>query len=126
MLYHELPFCDLEDYDYFSIANMLKEYSPDIIWVSLGAPKQEIFMSKLKPYLNRGVIIAVGAVFKFYSGISEKRAPQWMIRAHMEFLYRLFLSPKKQFARCWDILTALPFVYMDEWKKRNGMKRKGM
>lgn len=117
MRFYELPFCNVDEFDYPAIAKMLNEDCPDIIWVALGAPKQEIFMSKLKPFLNRGVMIAVGAVFKFYSGISEKRAPKWMIRAHLEFVYRLFSEPKKQFHRCCMIACTLPKIYCQEWKK---------
>ena len=40
-------------------------------------------------------MIAVGAAFKFYSGIDEKRAPEWMVKHHMEFIYRIYQDPKK-------------------------------
>ncbi|MDO4948635.1 MAG: WecB/TagA/CpsF family glycosyltransferase [Bacteroidales bacterium] len=119
MQFYELPFCEVEDFDYPAIARKVNEDCPDIIWVALGAPKQEIFMARLKPYLNRGVMIAVGAVFKFYSGVAEKRAPQWIIKNHMEFMYRLFLDPKKQLRRCWAIGTALPEVLWDECRRKH-------
>jgi len=123
MQFYALPFCDVEDFDYEAIANMVNADRPDIIWVSLGAPKQEIFMNRLKPYLSHGVIIAVGAVFKFFSGTTEKRAPAWMVRCHAEFVYRLFSNPRKQFPRCWKIVTALPSVLLGEWKrKRRSLK----
>ena len=77
MSFYELPFKAVDEFDYPAIAKMVNEDGADIIWVALGAPKQEIFMSKLKPYLKRGVMIAVGAAFKFYSGQDEKRAPKW-------------------------------------------------
>lgn len=53
-------------------------------------------MSKLKPYLQKGVMIAVGAAFKFYSGLEEKRAPEWVVKAHLEFLYRILCNPKNK------------------------------
>ena len=95
MVFYELPFRDVEDFDYPAIAELVNRDNPDIIWVALGAPKQEIFMSKLQPYLNRGVQIAVGAAFKFYSDLDEKRAPLWMRRSKLEFLYRIYSDPKK-------------------------------
>ena len=118
MTFYELPFCNVEDFDYHAIAEMVNRDNPDIIWVALGAPKQEIFMSKLNPYLKRGVQIAVGAAFKFYSGLEEKRAPQWMIKLHLEFLYRIFAEPKKQIKRCSNILKTLPRAYREEKKRK--------
>lgn len=118
MTFYELPFCKVEDFDYPAIAEMVNRDNPDIIWVALGAPKQEIFMSKLNPYLKRGVQIAVGAAFKFYSGLEEKRAPEWMRRMHLEFVYRIFAEPKKQWARCKQIICTLPRIFREEKKRK--------
>lgn len=119
MTFYELPFCKVEDFDYSSIADMVNKDGADIIWVALGAPKQEIFMSKLKPYLKRGVMIAVGAVFKFYSGgVDVKRAPEWMVKAHLEFVYRIFSEPKKQIKRCAWIIRTLPGLLIGEYKRK--------
>lgn len=121
MQFIELPFRKVEDFDYKEIAEIIEENKADIIWVALGAPKQEIFMSKLKPYLKHGVMIAVGAAFKFYSGIDVKRAPEWMVKNHLEFVYRIFCEPKKQLKRCGWIVITLPMLLISEWrrKKRN-------
>lgn len=118
MTFYEPPFCDVEDFDYPAIAEMINRDNPDIIWVALGAPKQEIFMSKLQPYLKRGVQIAVGAAFKFYSGLDEKRAPAWMRRSKLEFLYRIYAEPKKQFARCKQIVLTLPGIIREESRRK--------
>ena len=117
MTFYELPFLDVEDFDYPAIAEMVNNDNPDIIWVALGAPKQEIFMSKLKPYLRRGVQIAVGAAFKFYSGLEEKRAPGWMRKVKLEFLYRIYADPKKQYARCKQIVSSLPRILREERRR---------
>lgn len=121
MKFEELPFCKVEDFDYKSIARMIEENNAEIIWVALGAPKQEFFMSRLKPYLKHGIMIAVGAAFKFFSGVGEKRAPQWMIDNHLEFIYRLGRDPQKQLNRCYHIVYTLPGLLLSEWisKKRN-------
>ena len=118
MTFYELPFCAVEDFDYPAIADMVNRDNPDIIWVALGAPKQEIFMSKLKPYLRRGVQIAVGAAFKFYSGQEESRAPQWIRRNRLEFLYRIYSDPKKQFTRCRQIVYSLPRILSEERRRK--------
>lgn len=118
MTFHELPFCDVENFDYPAIAEIVNRDNPDIIWVALGAPKQEIFMSKLKPYLHRGVQIAVGAAFKFYSGQEETRAPMWVRKSRLEFLYRIYSDPKKQFARCKQIVYSLPRILHEERRRK--------
>lgn len=115
MKFVELPFCNVDDFDFPSIAKMIKDDGADIIWVALGAPKQETFMYKLKPYLEKGVMISVGAVFKFYSG-HEKRAPEWMILNHLEFLHRIFQDPKKQLKRCRLIINTYPKLFFRELK----------
>lgn len=78
-------------------------------------------MSKLKPYLHKGVMIAVGAAFKFYSGLDEKRAPNWMVKHHLEFVYRILSDPKKQFRRCAWIIITLPQLLWGEWKRKKGI-----
>lgn len=123
MTFYELPFRSVDQFDYQEIAGKVNADRADIIWVALGAPKQEIFMSKLKPYLNQGVMIAVGAAFKFYSGLEEKRAPQWMVKHHLEFLYRIFSEPQKQLKRCWWIVITLPRLLFGEWKKKKKAMR---
>lgn len=118
MTFYELPFRTVDQFDYQKIADMVNADGADIIWVALGAPKQEIFMSKLKPFLKRGVMIAVGAAFKFYSGLEEKRAPEWMVKHHLEFVYRIFSEPKKQLKRCSWIIITLPGLLLGEWKRK--------
>lgn len=119
MQFVELPFKAVDDFDYEDIARIIEADGADIIWIALGAPKQEIFMSRLKPFLRHGVMIAVGAAFKFYSGTDEKRAPEWMIKAHMEFVYRIFRDPKKQMKRCAWIIITLPKLLYEEWRRKS-------
>ncbi len=117
MKFIELPFCKVSDFDYHSIARTIEEDGADIIWVALGAPKQEYFMSLLKPHLGHGVMIAVGAAFKFFSGVDTKRAPEWMVRHHVEFVHRLTKEPRKQFRRCFNIVRTLPELLYEEWRR---------
>ena len=103
---------------------MLAADGADIVWVALGAPKQEIFMARLKPHLGHGVMIAVGAAFKFFSGQGERRAPQWMLRHHLEFAYRIYSQPRKQLRRCGLIVATLPSLLFHEWRRKK-VKRRG-
>jgi N-acetylglucosaminyldiphosphoundecaprenol N-acetyl-beta-D-mannosaminyltransferase len=119
MRFEELPFRTVEEFDYAGIAKMVNEYKPDIIWVSLGCPKQEQFMSRLLPYLDQGVMFGYGAIFNFYSGLDDapKRAPQWMIKLGFEWLYRVCSEPKKQTARAKEFIKIIPSLYREELKK---------
>lgn len=117
MLYRALPYLDAEDFDYPAIAESLNSHQPDLIWIALGAPKQERFMELLRPHLKHGIMIGVGAVFNFYSG-RIRRAPKWLVRLHLEFLYRLFTEPHKQLRRCGNILLTLPAIYRDECRNK--------
>ncbi len=113
MPFIELPFLPVNEFDYEAIAAELNATGADIIWVSLGAPKQEQFMQRLLPRLSQGIMIGVGAVFNFYSG-HVRRAPAWLRSLRLEFLYRVFTEPRKQLPRCFGIISALPDILHEE------------
>ncbi len=118
MRFEALPFKRVEDFDYAGIAQMINEDNPDIIWVSLGAPKQEMFMNKLQPYLNRGVMFGFGAIFNFNAGVGEvKRAPAWMLKLRLEWLHRAFEQPKKNIPRYWNFIKNLPRLVIEEKRR---------
>ena len=119
MKFVELPFCNVEDFNYEGIAVKINRDNPDVIWISLGAPKQEQFAARLVKHLNRGVAIPVGAVFNFRAGLGIKRAPQWMVRMRLEFVYRLFSEPRKQLKRCYNIISTLPAIIWEEYRKKS-------
>jgi len=124
MRFETLPFKKVEEFDYRSIAEMINEDCPEIIWISLGAPKQEKFMRNLLPYLERGVMFGFGAIFNFYCGVSgRRRAPKWMIEHKLEWLFRLFNEPRKQVSRCCKIMARYPALYIRE--KRAVRLRRG-
>ncbi len=123
MKFVELPFKEVDDFDYPNIAKLIDEDGAKIIWVALGAPKQERFMNRLLPYLNTGVMLGVGAVFKFYSGTEEKRCPKWLQNHHLEFAYRIWQDPKKQLKRCFWIIWTLSGLYFGEVKRSRKAKR---
>ena len=122
MTFRELPFLSVEEFDYPSIAKMIEDDKAEIVWIALGAPKQERFMAFLKPSLNHGVMIALGATFNFFSGLNIKRAPKWMVKNHMEFIYRIYSEPQKQIKRCWGIVSTLPALLSMELKNKRHRK----
>lgn len=117
MPFTALPFKAVDEFDYPAIAEELNAKNIDIIWIALGAPKQEQFMHRLRPYLKHGVMLGVGAVFNYYSG-RVKRAPKWMVTCKLEFAHRLLLEPKKQITRCKGILSTLPLVFRIEKERK--------
>ncbi len=117
MPFVELPFMSVEDFDYKSIAASINAQQPDIIWISLGAPKQEIFMSKILPYINKGIMFGIGAVFNFYYGTCNfKRAPKLLLKFRLEWLYRAFEEPKKNVPRYLNFIRRLPILVFNEYR----------
>lgn len=120
MKFEELPFRKVEDFDYEEIARKINIEEPDIIWVSLGAPKQEQFMSMLLPHLKQGIMFGFGAIFNFNSGVGPvKRAPAWMRSVRLEWLYRAYEEPKKNIPRYWKFIKILPRLVKNEYHQVN-------
>jgi exopolysaccharide biosynthesis WecB/TagA/CpsF family protein len=104
-----------KEFDFKSISEDINKRSPDIIWVSLGAPKQEVFSSILVKYLEKGIIINVGAAFGFYSGLKQyKRAPMIFRKLSLEWLWRLLHFDKKTALRLFKEITIMPKIIIKE------------
>ena len=67
---------------------------PDVVWVALGAPKQELWAARHAALLAPAVVVGVGAAFDFHSG-RMSRAPLWMQRRGLEWLFRLIHEPRR-------------------------------
>lgn len=119
MNFKSLPFLDVNDFNYTEIARDINKNRPDIIWVSLGAPKQEEFMYRLLPFINKGVMFGFGAIFNFNSGIPKhKRAPNAFLILKIEWLFRLIKFPRKQFSKIMKIIKIYPRMICDEVRKQ--------
>lgn len=83
---------------YFSddgpIIEKIKDAAPDFLLVCLGAPKQELFMKNHLDELHIKLMIGLGGSLDSFAG-TVKRAPKWMIRCNLEWLYRLIKEPKR-------------------------------
>ncbi|MFR3204866.1 MAG: WecB/TagA/CpsF family glycosyltransferase [Oscillospiraceae bacterium] len=91
------PFRALTPQEDAQIVAKINEARPDFIWIGLGAPKQEEWMYQHMGQLQ-GVLIGVGAGFDYLAGYI-KRAPRWMQRMSLEWLYRLLQDPKRLWRR---------------------------
>ena len=92
--------------DEAEIIAQIKNSKPDILLAALGVPKQEKWLAAHKDELNVPVNIGVGGTFDVMAGV-VKRAPKWMQRAKLEWLFRAMLQPSRA-----SRLIALPkFVF---------------
>ena len=92
------PFRTLSDEEENQIIEMINQADPDVIWVGLGTPKQDLWMAKNRPKLNAPVLIAVGAAFDFHTN-RVPQAPAWMQRIGLEWLYRFVQEPGRLWYR---------------------------
>ncbi|MBN9309603.1 WecB/TagA/CpsF family glycosyltransferase [Devosia sp.] len=90
---HELPFAPIEDYDLEAIVEHVNASGAGVVWVGLSTPRQELLMHRIARR-TRATFIGVGAAFDFHSG-DVKRAPRWMQRVGLEWVYRVLQDPER-------------------------------
>lgn len=96
---------------YFSdeeINNIIEEINKSeaqILFVALGAPKQEKWLAKYRKQLNPKIIMGIGGSFDVLAG-KMQRAPKWMQNASLEWAFRLYKQP----SRCIRMLALPKFV----------------
>lgn len=121
MTHIDVPFVPVDQFDYPAIAKQINDLKPDIVWVSLGAPKQETFNYNIFPYIEQGVLFGIGAAFNFYTGdLHNNKKEIGGIR--FIWLERIFKEPKKQLKRCGNFLLMMPRLYWEERKKAKKLK----
>lgn len=76
----------------------INQAKPDIIWVALGSPKQDFWMSMNRPLLDAPLMVGVGAAFDFLAGV-KPQAPKWMQRCGLEWFFRLCCEPGRLWKR---------------------------
>ena len=92
------PFRQLSNQEEVEILQLINDAHPDILWVGLGAPKQEYWMAAHLGKVSAPVMIGVGAAFDFHA-VVKKQAPRWMQRSGLEWLYRLLSEPRRLWKR---------------------------
>ena len=91
------PFRPLTADEDTEIVEKINAAKPDFVWVGLGAPKQERWMAAHENRVQ-ALMLGVGAAFDYEAG-NIRRAPAWMQRCNLEWLYRLMQDPKRLFKR---------------------------
>ncbi len=86
------------DEDQPEIVARINAAQPDILFVALGNPKQELWMGRNRGKIDVGAMIGVGGTFNFIAG-KVKRAPRWMQRCGLEWIYRIIQEPGRLWRR---------------------------
>lgn len=97
------PFRPLTEEEDKAVIERINETKPDFVWIGLGAPKQEKWMAAHQGKID-GLMLGVGAGFDYYAE-NIKRAPMWMQKSNLEWVYRLMQDPKRLFKRYWSTNT---------------------
>jgi N-acetylglucosaminyldiphosphoundecaprenol N-acetyl-beta-D-mannosaminyltransferase len=101
------PFRNLTAEEDQAVCDMINAARPDIVWVGLGSPKQDVWISEHRERIRGTIMIASGATFDFFSG-RIKQAPEWIRNAGFEWLYRL----TRDFRRLWVRYTIYNVVFL--------------
>lgn len=83
-----------KDSEEAEIVGAIRKAGPDLLFVALGAPKQEWWIDRNLQATGAAVAVGVGGSFDVVSG-KARRAPQWVRRLHLEWLYRLLNNPAR-------------------------------
>jgi N-acetylglucosaminyldiphosphoundecaprenol N-acetyl-beta-D-mannosaminyltransferase len=102
------PFRVLTPAEDDAIVDRINAAHPDILWVALGMPKQDVWIHEHLPRLNVPVAVGVGAAFAFVAE-TVKRCPQWLGNAGFEWAYRFLKEPGKLWRR--DLVDGPRFLF---------------
>jgi N-acetylglucosaminyldiphosphoundecaprenol N-acetyl-beta-D-mannosaminyltransferase len=92
------PFRALTAAEDAAVVERIEAARPDVVWVGLGTPKQERWMSEHVGRIAAPVLVGVGAAFDFHAGL-KPQAPRWMQRAGLEWLFRVATEPRRLWKR---------------------------
>ena len=92
--YRSPPFRPLNAAEDAADIAAINDARPDFVWVGLGMPKQEKWMVEHLGKIDAAALIGVGAAFDFHAG-TKPRAPIWMQRSGLEWLFRLMTEPRR-------------------------------
>jgi len=102
------------------VIEKIKSAGPDLIFVALGVPRQEWFITRLRDCLERTVTIGVGGSFDVISN-TLPRAPVWMQQFGIEWLFRLWLEPARA-GRMLKIPVFVLQILREKWKHAEARK----
>jgi N-acetylglucosaminyldiphosphoundecaprenol N-acetyl-beta-D-mannosaminyltransferase len=102
------PFRPYTEWQNDVFIQLINNARPDVIWVGLGAPKQERWMYEHHKQIQCGMMFGIGAGFDYLAG-NTRHAPAWMKNTSLEWLFRLVQEPGRLWKR---YLSTIPhFVF---------------
>ena len=116
------PFRELTREEDEEITRRINDSGADFVWVALGAPKQERWMYEHRGRIG-GLMIGVGAAFDFIAG-TVKRAPMWMQKLCLEWVFRIMQDPKRMIPRYLNTNFAFLYYVHKESKEQRGKRGK--
>lgn len=111
------PFCPLTAEEDQAVVETINKARPDIVWVGLSTPKQELWMAGHLGRIEAPVMIGVGAAFDFLAG-TKRQAPRWIQRNGLEWLFRLCAEPGRLWLRYAYIVPGFLFLASGEFARR--------
>ncbi|MGB8225643.1 MAG: WecB/TagA/CpsF family glycosyltransferase [Sedimentisphaerales bacterium] len=92
-----------------SVAEDIKSSKADVLFVAISSPKKEIFLGKWRNFINVSVCHGVGGSFDVLAGVT-KRAPLWMQKSGLEWLFRIIQEPRRMWKRY--LVTNTLFIWL--------------
>ena len=118
------PFRQLTEDEKEAEYQMIRDSGAHIVWVGLGMPKQELWMTEARKHLPGITMAGVGAVFDWLAGNVEK-APEWMQRAGLEWFFRFMKEPRRLWRRfIWNNPAYMVLFTIQVLRYRLGGKRR--
>jgi N-acetylglucosaminyldiphosphoundecaprenol N-acetyl-beta-D-mannosaminyltransferase len=102
--YRSPPFRPLTQEEDAADVQAINETRPDFVWIGLGTPKQDKWMAQHVGKIHATALLGVGAAFDFVSEV-KPRAPLWMQRSGLEWLFRLVTEPRRLAPRYFAIIS---------------------
>lgn len=111
--------CDVNIHSPQALEAAQKKVRGDIVFANFGAPAQDIFLSQLRSIPNQKIRlgIGVGGTFDFWTG-KQTRAPVFIQKIGMEWLFRLILQPRRRFKRTFNYVVVFSWLCLLEALKR--------
>jgi N-acetylglucosaminyldiphosphoundecaprenol N-acetyl-beta-D-mannosaminyltransferase len=103
------PFASIGEWPVEDLRRELNRAKPDVLWIGLGAPKQELWMSAMAGVLEVPVMVGVGAAFDYLAG-TKPAAPTFMRHVGLEWLFRLAVEPRRLWRRY--LVSNTKFVWL--------------
>lgn len=103
--------------DLADIVARIDAAAPDVLWVGVGAPKQEKLLHDLRDRISVPLCGPIGAMFDYFAG-TVRPPPRWMARAGFHWLYRLVRNPRRMWRRNLDTPVFLARVLADRLRQQ--------